>query len=98
MNACAEKAFSERKCVYHHYQGALLFFPHEQQCVLRVSRVCAHVQVCVASVYLYVCICMCVCVYCVCICKCVSVVSVHVCLYVFCVCESVCKSACLCIS
>ena len=73
------------------------FFPHEQQCVLCVTRVCAHVRVCVC-VCVHVCICMCVCVYCVCICECVSVVSVHVCLYVFCVCESVCKSACLCVS
>ena len=59
------------------------FFPHEQQCVLCVTRVCAHVRVCV---------------YCVCICECVSVVSVHVCLYVFCVCKSACLCVSVCVS
>ena len=99
MERCAEKAFSERKCVHHHYERVLLFFPHEQQCVRRcVSRVCAHVRVCV-SVYVSVCVsmyvmcvCMCVCVYaCVCVylvCLCLLCLCMCVCMYF--VCESVC--------
>ena len=71
------------------------FFFHMNKCVLCVTRVCAHVRVCMCvciSVCVSVHVCLCVlCVY-------VSVVSVYVCLYVFCLCESVCKSACLCVS
>ena len=77
-NACAEKAFSERNCVYHHYYRALLFFPLEQQCVCAV--------VCHVSVHM--CESMCASVYLLCLCSCVCL---YVCLYVrvyhVCICD-----------
>ena len=77
------------------------FFQYEQQCVLHVSRVCAHVRVCVC-VCISVCVSVCMCVS-VCVSVCIVCVSVSVCLlclcmcvYMYFMCVSLCASLCFC--
>ena len=72
--------------------------PHEQQCVLCVTRVCAHVRVCVC-VCISVCVSVCVSVCIVCICECVCCVCACVSICILCVrvCVQVCVSVCFCV-
>ena len=77
------------------------FFPHEQQCVLCVTRVCAHVRVCV---HLYICVCVCACVYlyvCLCVlcvyCVCMCLLCLCMCVYMYFVCASLCASLRVCV-
>ena len=67
-------------------KSTTVFFSHEQQCALRVSRVCAHVRVC-ACVCISVCVsvCMCVSVY---VSVCIVCVSVSVYLLCLCMCAT----------
>ena len=80
MHVQRRHSVRENVCTIIIREHYCFFPPHEQQCVLRVPRVCAYVC---ASVYLCVSVCMCVRLYiCVCLCACVYL---YVCLCVLCV-------------